>query len=209
MVLQVIPNNVKDPTTMLDVGEYLFGIEEIKEEYTEEGSRLFYIGKYRVIQPTSHAGQLQYERFYIGTDEDPPGNQVATWEDKAGRLKKCSEAAGVPFTGQNPQVVFQQMLGKQLCGKVIHKPYKDKKTGDARIGANVQMWGTAGSMTPQVQAVDGNSGQPVGAPVGAPAQVAAPAPVTVPVPGQGSGTPPVQPPAAGGVPPLPPGAPQY
>lgn len=202
MPLSLIPNQVNDPSTKLDVGEFDFSIEEVKEEYTTDDNRLFYTTKNRVVRPPSHAGQLHYERFYVGTDEDPGGMQPDTWTQRAGRLKKYCEAAGVPFTGQNPSVVLAQLVGKQLCGKIIHKPGETRE-GVATTFANIQTWGVVGSMTPHVEAVEGNSGQPVGAPATAPAPA--------PAPGQGSGMPPTQSQsAAEGTPsPLPLGTPRY
>ena len=204
MPVQTIPQQVNDPFTKLDPGNYLVCIEEIKEEYTQDDQRLFYTGRFRIQQPQSHNGQVHYERFYIGTDEDPQGNSPDTWTQKAGRLKKCAEGACVPFTGQNPAVVFQQMLGKQLCMKINHRPYTDND-GKPQTAANVQAWGQAGTMTPEVIGVEGNNGQ-------AQAYAAAPAPVPaapVPAPGVGSPVPPPAAPQGGGAPVNPPLPPQY
>lgn len=198
-----IPQQVNDPFTKLDQGSFLFTCEGVKEGDYE--GRMIYDASFRVQQPASHQGQVHYERWWIGSDEDPEALLPDTWTSNGGKMKKCCEALGVPFLGQNPDMVTQQMIGKQVCGKVTHRQYTNNE-GKPATAANVSQWGQPGTMTPEV--IGSDNGQP-------PAQAPmTPAPIPAQAPGVGTPTPPVAPqaPQQGGpvaAPPGPPLPPQY
>ncbi|KKN38542.1 hypothetical protein LCGC14_0752370 [marine sediment metagenome] len=168
-----VPNVVNDPSTQIDPGAYVFNCESVKEGDYE--GQLIYDAVFRAQQPVTHLGQTHYERWFIGNEEDPEALLPDTWTKRAGHMKKCCEAMGVPFLGQNPDMIVQQMVGKQVCAKVVHKASKDGKYTNARVS----QWGQPGTMTPEV--IGSDNGQP---PVQAPA-VAAPMPAGTP----GVGTP--------------------
>jgi hypothetical protein len=208
--IQAIPSEIVDPGSKLDPGNYLFSCEGVKEGDYE--GRFLYDATFRVLQPESHKGQLQYERWWIGSDEDPEAAKPETWSQNAGRMAQCCDAMSVPMKGQNPDIVVQQMLGKQLCGRVEHKAYTTK-AGKSGVGANITRWGIAGSMTPEV--FSGNGQPPLAQtpmPMPGAVQAAQPMPpaapqAPAPIPGAGTNQPPVQ----GGPTqtPFPPMPPQY
>ena len=194
-----IPNQVNDPGTMLEQGFYLVTCEKV-EDGDHEGQFL-YDASFRVEQPTECRGQVHFERWFIGSDEDPEAVRPETWTQNAGRMKKCCEAMGIPFTGQNPNVVVQQMFGKQVCMKVTHKTSVSKKDGKTYTNARVTQYGQPGTITPEVFTSD--NGQPAGRqqiqpPAAQPAfgvGATTPPPVGMPPsPVQQGGTPPVNPP---------------
>ena len=150
-----IPQVVNDPFTKLDQGSFLFTCEAVKEGDYE--GRMIYDASFRVHQPASHQGQVHYERWWIGSDEDPEALLPDTWTSNGGKMKKCCEALGVPFLGQNPDMVTQQMIGKQVCGKVAHRQYTNNE-GKPATAANVSQWGQPGTMTPE--AIGADNGQP-------------------------------------------------
>ena len=165
-----IPQVVNDPSTQIDPGSFLFTCETVKEGDFE--GKLIYDATFRAQQPESHKGQLHYERWWIGSDEDLEALLPDTWTSNAGRMKKCCDAMGVPFLGQNPDLIVQQMIGKQFCAKIVHAPSKDGKY----MNAKVSQYGQPGAMTPEVIGAD--NGQP-------PVQASTPMPAGTP----GVGTP--------------------
>ena len=170
-----IPNVVNDPSTILDVGSFLFTCEAVKEGDWE--GQILYDASFRVQQPASHQGQLHYEKWFIGSKEDPEALLPDTWTSQAGKMKKCCESMGVPFLGQNPDLVVQQMIGKQVCGKTVHK--QSTKDGVNYTNARVSQWGQPGTMTPEVIGAD--NGQP-----SAPMQTETAAPMPAGTPGVGT-----------------------
>ncbi len=182
----MIPQQIDDPFTDLAPGNYRGRIDKV-ELRTTKTNKLMYVAEVRISEPREAANRVHFENFVIGTDDDPSAERPETWTKTAGRMKQFSDAAGVPFLGQDPNVVVMELVGKTLDFKVNTRV--DKTTGEKR--AQISKWATQGTFQPEIEAM-GVGGI---APAQAPAQsFQQPAP-------QGyqplGGTPPAQPSAPG------------
>ncbi|HDZ26684.1 hypothetical protein LCGC14_0650290 [marine sediment metagenome] len=169
-----IPQVVNDPSSSIDPGIFVFSCESIKEG--DHKDQLIYDSVFRVQEPIAYKGQAHFERWFIGTDKDPEAILPETWTSKAGHMKKACDAMGVPFLGQNPDMIIQQMVGKLFCAKIVHK--QTTKDGVTYTNARVVQYGQHGTMTPEVFVSD-NGQSPVTAPI-------APAPLPAGAPGVGT-----------------------
>jgi len=146
-------------------------------EFTEGevNGRLVYRGNFEVIEPTDVAGMRQSATFFIGTEDDPEGNDPKTWQNSiaAKDLKRCFKALRVPM-GSDLDVMCSNAVGSECVFKIVQTPRKDKASGAIIPGefyTNVRGWAEVG-MVP-VNA----SGKPAGTPVKAATPGASASPV--------------------------------
>ena len=76
-------------------GAYEAVVEEIKEEQTKDGGKLMYTWVHRSVAPV--AGLPIYNRFCIGTDNDPNADDPQTWLESiaAKQMKRAYKAHGI------------------------------------------------------------------------------------------------------------------
>ena len=84
-------------TLVVEEGIYEVSCEDIQETISREAQKLMYTVVMRVVEPKVQAGLPVYDRFVIGTDEDPMADNAETWK-RALRLKKFVKASGVTLS---------------------------------------------------------------------------------------------------------------
>ena len=97
-----IPESAVVPTDA-----YLASIESMAEELSQSSGKLMYSTAFKIMEPTAHAGLNLFERFVIGSDEDPEAEDPETWKKSVGarRLKRCLKAAQIPLDQNMDQVM--------------------------------------------------------------------------------------------------------
>ena len=144
----MIPQQIDDPFTDLAPGNYRGRIDKVELRVTKT-NKLMYVAEVRISEPREAANRVHFENFVIGTEDDPSAERPETWTKTAGRMKQFSDAAGVPFLGQDPNVVIMELAGKTLDFKVNTRV--DKVTGEKR--AQISKWATQGTFQPEIEAV--------------------------------------------------------
>lgn len=78
--------DIPEPSNVLEAGLYLMTIAAISEEYSRDKHKLMYNVELRVKDgPSGIApGTPYFERFVIGTDNDPSAEQPETWKMQRG-----------------------------------------------------------------------------------------------------------------------------
>ncbi len=147
-MLSTIPQGITESRDT-EPGKYLWQIQTFEEKNQEGSGRLFLNTQLRCVMPENRLGRFHFESFWIGTDEDPPADQAATWLDSMGasRLKSFCKAAGVPFDGQDPKVVFASLVNRQVGGHV--ERVLNKK--DNKHYTNVTKWYAPGTFEPVIE----------------------------------------------------------
>lgn len=148
----LIPQQIDSPFTDFDPGSYRGGIDKMNKTMSKS-NKLMFVGEIRVSEPVEASNRVHFENFVIGTEEDPTAQNPNTWKEKAGRLKQFCEAAGVPFLGQDPDVVVQELIGKQVDFKVNVRV--DRNTGEKR--SVVSKWAPKGSFLPEIELTQGKA----------------------------------------------------
>ncbi len=149
-----------------DPGKYLWDITTFEKKFQENSGRLFFNTQLRCVMPQTRLGRFHFESFWIGTEDDPNGDHQQTWLDSLGakQWKSFCKVAGVPFDGQDPEVIMANLVGRQIGGhveRVLSK--KDKKHY-----TNVTKWYAPGSFEPIIDAPTVESAPPVANPAVAP-----------------------------------------
>lgn len=87
-------------------GTYLVSIAEINEQQSKSG-KLMYNARLEIVEPEDFAGMGVFEYFVIGSDEDPDGDQEATWIKSIGarRIKNLFKAAQVPMDSDMDNII--------------------------------------------------------------------------------------------------------
>lgn len=189
-------------SNIVPVGTYLLRGVELTEETSREAGKLMYKAQVSTIEPAEHANEALFERFVIGSDEDPLAKQPATWKASVGarRMKAMLNAAQIP-SGLSTAQIAQTFPGAQFLCKVSQEEQKEgdyKGTISNRLSNFFKVGERATGLDATAPTIPGTA--PVAAaPAPAPAPVAqpqAPQPVATPPPAA-----PAAAPAPGGPPP--------
>ncbi len=113
---QWTPDEIPDSTLLPD-GIYPFDIEGIKEDQSKAGA-LMYTATYRVAEG-DFVGLPQFDRFNIGSPDDPNADDPETWKRSIGarQLKRLFKAAHVPL-GTDVDDMCQAAIGQRFLGVV-------------------------------------------------------------------------------------------
>lgn len=122
------PEDIPESTLLPD-GIYPFDIEGIKEDQTKKGW-LMYTATYRVAEG-DFVGMPQFDRFTIGTEDDPNADDPETWKRSisARQLKRLFKAAQVPLSSDVDEMC-QAAMGQRFLGVIaqeIDKGERDPK----------------------------------------------------------------------------------
>lgn len=104
----------------LEAGHYLFKIQDIKEIQDERHPGvLIYRADLVVEEPSDVEGAMHFERFQIGTDEDPEAKESQTRRKSiaARQLKALLKAAQVPMLDTD-EATFAAAKGCRFVGKI-------------------------------------------------------------------------------------------
>lgn len=115
--------NIPDKTA-LDAGYYLFKILSIKELVRDEKSpQLTYLGTFEVEEPKEVAGEYHFERFRIGDETDPEGQEETTWRRSMGakNLKKLLVASNTPLL-DTEEATYEAAKSNRFVGKIVKTP---------------------------------------------------------------------------------------
>lgn len=136
------PETIPD-STVLPEGAILFTIEDIIEERTNEGDRLMYNFHFRAQEPPAVASLMHFERFTIGSPEDPEAEDPDTWAKSIGAriMKQVLKASQVEL-GEDLDEVFGAAKGQNVIGIVtqqVDDGSRDPKY-KGQIRNRVQRW---------------------------------------------------------------------
>jgi len=167
---RIVPTGIKDSSD-LDGGNYLGNVENFEEKFTQDKQKLMYSAQIRILAPESRKNRIHFQNFVIGTDEDPNAEQQITWQQRGDQLKRFCKAIGVPLEGEDMDIITRQVIRKNVCFRLEHRPGKGEFAG--RTFVNVVKWAPEGMMEPMLDAIE--------APVGAINPAPAPTPPAQPV----------------------------
>lgn len=143
------PVGIKDPGVLVPAGMLLLQIDELVEGTMGDDQKLVYQASGVVLEPEGAAGTPWKETFWIGTDEDPDGQNEATWVARAGRLKIFCAKVGVEMEGQDMDVVCSEVVGQRVMARSTHSIEPNMKKGQpnqyaGRIRQGFAAWFTEG-----------------------------------------------------------------
>lgn len=198
-----LPDVIKDPFELLPTGVLRFTIDELAEVWLgKQGEEVYGIEvNMTVTEPKEAEGIQHREGFFIGigpndkavqegrAQADPECQLDETFAARGGRFKKMAEAGGVAIEGQDLDVVFATLKGREVLGKVEHSP---SKNNPELMNARVTRWYPVGAaqvgVTNEAPKTSNGAGKPIAAP--------GPTPMQRPqAPAGGPGRPAVTPPA--------------
>ena len=128
-------------------GTYRVRIKDIDTQYTQkEPPRLMYVTQIEIVEPDEVRGLTLWDRFVIGTPDDPEGEDPDTWRTfPAQRLHEMCESCGVPGN-RSVAAMLRNTLGKEALASVTQNA--DGRNEVKRyysIGAKLIGYGTDGA----------------------------------------------------------------
>lgn len=147
----------------LPTGNWKFKIDELKEDPSNDG-RLRYSCQLRALAPLENL--VHFERFFIGTDDDPDATDPQTWTASFGFKQLVRMCRKAKVQSASAEVVDMDQLCSEASdhefdGKVTSRLYTDKVTGEQRTAVGISGYYEAGSL--QYGLIDMAPRQPKGA----------------------------------------------
>lgn len=185
------PNVIPDWTGQYPPGRAHVRIESMDDSEPTRTNKYQIRVVFRGIEPADVAEQPHFERFVIGTDDDPKADDPDSWKGFAARrYKDMLTKAGVQATGSVAKDI-EVAVGQQLGIVVANEVQKDKNRDGTdnpyagRVQANIRSFfaygeqpvGDGGFRAPQAGQVPTAPARPAPAPA-RPTRAAAPTPVT-------------------------------
>jgi hypothetical protein len=115
--MTVMPWDEIPDSNLLPTGSFNARGAEMEIGEADDG-RLIVLAQIDVTEPADYASFRQFERFYLGTEDDPKAKQPATWKRyPAQRIKQLFNAAQVPpAPGENGLEVMAASFSGSLFG---------------------------------------------------------------------------------------------
>lgn len=135
-------DQVQDNIAAVPSGRYLVVVESFEQEMSTTG-KLMYTVQQRIQAPAAYKGMVLFERFVVGSAEDPEANDPQTWLSPRNvavkRMKALFKGAALN-TSQSITAMSRAILQKKVVAVVSIEvePALDKKTGDANKWAGQQ-----------------------------------------------------------------------
>lgn len=140
--MTMIPTGVKDPFERLPAGLLGFSLGRGFEEFIQVQGRdtLTWVVPMVVVCPegSRYVGQEHNERFFIGSPEDPEGQQVDTIIARGGRFKRFCEETGITWPeNQDVDAAFASLDQQYVVGSVdwiVEGALRRDGTANDRVG---------------------------------------------------------------------------
>jgi hypothetical protein len=122
-------------TNLVPADAYEVTVRELAETMSKAGedqkSKLMYVATLRITAPKAFTGLQLYDRFTIGTNDDPHAKDPETWKGSfaARRMKQFVKAIKIPL-GDDMDDTMEAAEGQKCIAMVNLDPKrKDPKTG--------------------------------------------------------------------------------
>jgi len=138
------PDAVSEIRDAVPRGNYRCKLREVESVYTnKQPPRLMYVAQHDILEPEDYAGARLFDRFTIGTDNDPEAEDPESWSDKSFAVKRIKEMCTAFGVASNRSVakMLRGAIGREALAFVV-QPQEDQNevkryyplNGDRRAG---------------------------------------------------------------------------
>jgi len=126
-------------TTLVPAGAYEVVVKELADTMSKSTdtarAKLMYVAQLKIAEPKGYKGQIIFDRFTIGTNDDPEGTDRETWKSSiaARRMKQFLKACKIDL-GDDMDDTIEAVEGQHCVVMVRLDPAREDKRSGRTFG---------------------------------------------------------------------------